>query len=175
VEDDGRSQDQCGAADVSGAAVRGLGDPVRRELYAYVSRRDEPVCRDEAAAAVGIGRPLAAYHLDKLCDLGLLIASYRRPAGRGGPGAGRPAKVYARSPGEFAVTVPPRQYELAGLLLAEAVGADPSGQATAALRRAAAAPEPGRPGPGRAGFRSARAGTARLTVMSSWPSRGSIV
>lgn len=131
------AQDQHGAEDRSDAAVHGLGDPVRRELYDYVSRRYEPVDRDEAAAAVGIGRPLAAYHLDKLCDLGLLTASYRRPAGRRGPGAGRPAKVYERSPREFAVTVPPRQYELAGRLLAEAVDADPSGQASATLRRAA--------------------------------------
>lgn len=133
----GGTQERDWADDGSGAAVHALGDPVRRELYDYVSRRDEPVCRDEAAAAVGIGRPLAAYHLDKLCDLGLLTAAYRRPAGRGGPGAGRPAKVYARSPREFAVTVPARQYELAGLLLAEAVDADPSGQAGAALRHAA--------------------------------------
>lgn len=133
----GGAEDHDWVDDGSSAAVHALGDPVRRELYDYVSRRDELVCRDEAAAAVGIGRPLAAYHLDKLCDLGLLTATYRRPAGRGGPGAGRPAKVYARSPREFAVTVPPRQYELAGLLLAGAVDADSSGQSGAALRRAA--------------------------------------
>jgi predicted ArsR family transcriptional regulator len=131
------AQERDWVDDGSGAAVHALGDPVRRELYDYVSRRDEPVCREEAAVAVGIGRPLAAYHLDKLCDLGLLTATYRRPAGRGGPGAGRPAKVYARSPREFAVTVPSRQYELAGLLLAEAVDGDRSGQAATALLRAA--------------------------------------
>ena len=99
------------------AAVGALEDPVRRELYVYVARRGQPVGRDEAATAVGIGRPLAAYHLDKLVELGLLSASYARPAGRRGPGAGRPAKIYARSGREFTVSVPQREYELAAKLL----------------------------------------------------------
>src|SRR5690348_8092810 len=119
------------------ALVYGLDDPVRRRLYDYVSGSAEPVGRDEAAAAIGIGRPLAAYHLDRLVSLGLLIADYRRPAGRTGPGAGRPAKVYARSQREFAVTVPPREYELAARLLAEAVEADPSDRSRTALAEAA--------------------------------------
>ncbi|HXP19081.1 MAG TPA: helix-turn-helix domain-containing protein [Streptosporangiaceae bacterium] len=119
------------------AVLSGLGDPVRRRLYEFVSGRTEPVTRDEAADAAGIGRPLAAYHLDKLVRLGLLTASYQRPPGRGGPGAGRPAKVYLRSAGEFAVTVPPREYELAARLLAEAVEADADGASQAALRAAA--------------------------------------
>jgi len=119
------------------AALSSLGDPVRRSLYDFVSGRTEPVGRDAAAAAAGIGRPLAAYHLDKLVSLGLLTASYQRPAGRGGPGAGRPAKVYARSGSEFAATVPPREYELAARLLAAAVEADRSGASRAALHDAA--------------------------------------
>ena len=119
------------------ALVCALDDPVRRRLYDYVSAADAPVGRDEAAAAAGVGRPLAAYHLDRLVSLGLLTADYRRPAGRSGPGAGRPAKRYSRSGSEFAVSVPPREYELAARLLAEAVESDPSGSARAALRRAA--------------------------------------
>ena len=119
------------------ASVSCLDDPVRGRLYAFVSGRGEPVGRDEAAAAVGIGRALAVYHLDKLVEAGLLTASYRRPPGRGGPGAGRPAKVYARSRGEFMVTVPVREYELAAGLLVQAVAADRSGQAGAALQAAA--------------------------------------
>src|SRR6185437_9152105 len=103
----------------------------------YVSGRDEAVGRDEAAAAVGIGRPLAAYHLDKLVDLGLLTASYQRPTGRRGPGAGRPAKLYAISGREFSVSIPPREYELAARLLAQAVNDDVSGGARAALGHAA--------------------------------------
>ncbi|MDR2985245.1 MAG: transcriptional regulator [Nocardiopsaceae bacterium] len=119
------------------ALVYGLDDPVRRRLYDYVAGSAEPVGRDEAAAAVGIGRPLAAYHLDRLVSLGLLTADYRRPPGRTGPGAGRPAKVYARSATEFAVTAPPREYELAARLLAEAVESDASGFSLACLKRAA--------------------------------------
>jgi predicted ArsR family transcriptional regulator len=134
---DGGSQDRPGIEDARVAAVCGLDDPVRRKLYDYVSQRGQAVGRDEAAAGIGIGRSLAAYHLDKLCDLGLLTASYQRPAWRRGPGAGRPAKLYARSGSEFAVTVPPREYELAGRLLAHAVDADPSGQARTVLGRAA--------------------------------------
>ena len=119
------------------AAVSSLEDPVRARLYQVVSESGSPMGRDEAAAAAGIGRPLAAYHLDKLVELGLLTASYQRPPGRGGPGAGRPPKVYARSAREFAVTVPPREYELAARLLAVAVESDTDGQSWTALRDAA--------------------------------------
>lgn len=119
------------------ATVSCLSDPVRGQLYAFVRSSPEPVSRDEAAAAAGIGRAIAVYHLDKLVESGLLTASYRRPAGRGGPGAGRPAKYYALSGAEFSVTVPPREYELAARLLAQAVAADPGGTSRAALGVAA--------------------------------------
>ena len=119
------------------AALSSLDDPVRRRLYEVVRERTEPVGRDEAAAAAGVGRALAVYHLDKLVEAGLLTASYQRPPGRSGPGAGRPAKLYTRSDREFAVTIPPREYELAAHLLVEAVESDPSGHSRAALLDAA--------------------------------------
>ena len=119
------------------AALSTLDDPVRSRLYRLVAGRTEPLGRDEAAAAVGIGRGLAAYHLDKLVEAGLLTASYERPPGRGGPGAGRPAKVYDRSEREFAVSVPAREYELAAVLLATAVDADAGGHCRKALFDAA--------------------------------------
>jgi predicted ArsR family transcriptional regulator len=119
------------------AAVSSLDDPVRARLYDIVSASSAAMGRDEAAAAAGIGRPLAAYHLDKLVELGLLSATYQRPADRTGPGAGRPAKLYARSGREFAVMVPPREYQLAARLLAVAVQSDASGRSSAALRAAA--------------------------------------
>jgi len=119
------------------ASVSCLDDPVRGRLYAFVSGRSEPVGRDEVAAAAGVGRALAVYHLDKLVEAGLLTASYRRPPGRSGPGAGRPAKFYARSGVEFMVTIPPREYELAARLLVQAVAADGSGGTRAALNDAA--------------------------------------
>ena len=119
------------------ASLSTLDDPVRRRLYEVVTRQPGPVGRDEAAAAAGIGRAAAVYHLDKLVESGLLAATYQRPAGRSGPGAGRPAKLYARADREFTVTVPPRSYELAARLLVQAVEADDSGQSRAALRQAA--------------------------------------
>jgi predicted ArsR family transcriptional regulator len=119
------------------ASLSTLDDPVRRRLYEVVTRQPGPVSRDEAASVAGIGRALAVYHLDKLVESGLLVASYSRPPGRTGPGAGRPAKLYARSDREFAVTVPPREYELAARLLVQAVEADPSDRSQAALAEAA--------------------------------------
>jgi predicted ArsR family transcriptional regulator len=119
------------------ASLSSLDDPVRRRLYEVVTRQPEPVSRDEAASAAGIGRALAVYHLDKLVESGLLTASYSRPPGRSGPGAGRPAKLYARSDREFSVTVPPREYELAARLLVQAVEADPGDRSRTALAEAA--------------------------------------
>lgn len=119
------------------ASLSSLDDPLRRRLYEVVTSQPGPVSRDEAASAAGIGRALAVYHLDKLVESGLLTASYQRPPGRSGPGAGRPAKMYARSDREFAVTVPPREYELAARLLVQAVEADPSDRSRTALAGAA--------------------------------------
>ena len=99
----------------------GLVDPVRRSLYHFVAGAGALVSRDEAAAAVDVSRSLAAYHLDRLADDGLLEVAYQRRTGRTGPGAGRPAKLYRRAPGEITVSVPPRDYELAARLLAAAV------------------------------------------------------
>jgi predicted ArsR family transcriptional regulator len=123
--------------DAALASVSCLNDPVRAQLYEFVAHSPEPVGRDEAAQAVGIGRAITVYHLDKLVESGLLAASYRRPPGRSGPGAGRPAKLYARSGREFMVTVPPREYELAAHLLAQVVAADSDGPSRAALGEAA--------------------------------------
>ena len=114
-----------------------LDEPVRRRLYEYVGDQDWPVSREEAAAAAGITRTLAAYHLDKLAEAGLLAISYRRPAGRAGPGAGRPAKFYRQSGQELAVSVPPRAYELLARLLAEAAESDTTGRVRTTLNKVA--------------------------------------
>jgi predicted ArsR family transcriptional regulator len=118
-------------------AVGRLAEPLRRHLYDVVAGRDEPISREEAARAVGISRSLAAYHLDAMVRDGLLAVSYARTSGRTGPGAGRTSKLYRRSGQEFAVNVPPRDYQLAASLLATAIEGDPTGAAAAALRRAA--------------------------------------
>src|SRR5918997_7061595 len=89
----------------------GLVDPVRRALYRFVAGAGALVSRDEAATAVEVSRSLAAYHLDRLADDGLLEVAYQRRTGRSGPGAGRPAKLYRRAPGGDTVSVPPRHYQ----------------------------------------------------------------
>jgi predicted ArsR family transcriptional regulator len=110
------------------AALAALTDGVRRAAYrAVLAAGAGPVGRDEVAEALGVGRSLAAFHLDKLVDAGLLEVSYARRSGRTGPGAGRPAKLYRAAAAEHVVSVPPRDYRTAAELLAEAVersGAD---------------------------------------------------
>src|ERR1700760_2881343 len=118
-------------------SLSSLDDPARRRLYEVVTLQSGPVSREEAASGAGIGRALAVYHLDKLVESGLLTASYQRPPGRSGPGAGRPAKMYARSDREFAVTVPPREYELAAGLLVRGAEPDRSARSGPALAGAA--------------------------------------
>jgi predicted ArsR family transcriptional regulator len=118
-------------------ALSSLGDATRRRIYDHVAAQSAPVSREEAAAAAGIGRTLAAYHLDRLAAEGLLTVTHQRRSGRTGPGAGRPAKLYARSDHEVAVSVPPRDYHLAARLLADAAAADTEGHTRRALAAAA--------------------------------------
>ncbi|MFE1194092.1 helix-turn-helix transcriptional regulator [Streptomyces olivaceoviridis] len=121
--------------DIDSIAV--LQDPVRRRLYDYVVAQGREVGRNEAAEAAGVARTLAAHHLDKLTEAGLLECGSRRLTGRSGPGAGRPAKVYTRARVERSVSLPARDYRTAAELLAEAAeqaGLD-AGLCAAARRR----------------------------------------
>ncbi len=126
--------------DVQVTGIAALGEPVRRALYRAVVATTTAVSRDRAAEAVGVARHTAKFHLDKLVADGLLEVEFGRPPGRGGPGAGRPAKLYRRSSRSLAVSLPARDYELAGRLLARAVtdaerGELPVGQALARAAR----------------------------------------
>jgi predicted ArsR family transcriptional regulator len=103
------------------AAISALGEPTRRALYEHIAEAGGWVSRDQAADAVGLERGTAAHHLDRLAADGLLEVDYQRLSGRQGPGAGRPAKLYRRAAREFEVALPPRDYMLAGRLLADAV------------------------------------------------------
>jgi predicted ArsR family transcriptional regulator len=99
-----------------------LADPVRHALYELVvSFEPGDLSRDQAGEALGIRRGLAAFHLDKLTEAGLLQTLYRRPPGVGGPGAGRPTKFYRRSSGQIDVSIPQRRYDLMGRFLADAI------------------------------------------------------
>lgn len=108
-------------------AVAALHHPLSRRAYELVVERGW-VTRDAAAAELAVGRPVAAFHLDKLVDAGLLEARYERTSGRTGPGAGRPAKVYGCSGREVEVSFPPRRYDLASNLLADALARTGSGE-----------------------------------------------
>lgn len=117
-------------------AIAALDEPTRRRLYEHVVRQPGPVGRDEAAAAVGTPRSTAAFHLDRLVDEGLLEAVYQRRTGRSGPGAGRPAKLYTRSPRQVTVSLPERHYELAAHLMAATIEeADRTAEAPRAVLR----------------------------------------
>jgi hypothetical protein len=59
-------------------------------------------------------RSVAACHLDKLAGAGLLQVRYQRLAGREGPGAGRPAKIYRRADIQLSVSLSERHDDQAG-------------------------------------------------------------
>ena len=120
-----------------------LTEPTRRALYDVVRAARGPMTRDEVAAAAGVSRRLAAFHLDQLAEAGLLAVDFARPPGRrAGPGAGRPAKRYLAELVELDVSLPPRRYDIAARVLARAV-AEP-GDASAHDRAVVVAQEEGR-------------------------------
>jgi predicted ArsR family transcriptional regulator len=103
------------------ATMAALGDPLRRAMYLFVASAPEHVSREQVAENFGVSRGVAAFHLDKLAELGLLEVEYQRPPGRSGPGAGRTAKFYRSTTEDVSFSVPAREYGLAGRLLAEAI------------------------------------------------------
>jgi predicted ArsR family transcriptional regulator len=118
-------------------AVALLDEPTRRRLYEVVAASGEPVGRDRAASAAGVSRELAAFHLDRLTEAGLLEAIYRRLGDRRGPGAGRPAKLYRRADAELAVSLPPRDYRRAAEILETAIATSDDPALDAAVGAAA--------------------------------------
>jgi predicted ArsR family transcriptional regulator len=125
-------------------AITALAEPTRRSVYDFVVGVGDWVGRDQAADATGLERGTVAHHLDRLAADGLLEVSFQRLSGRRGPGAGRPAKLYRRSRSEFELSLPPREYELAGRLLAAAVDRTRSGGGDIDAAVAAVADEQGR-------------------------------
>ena len=119
------------------AAIALLGDELRQRLYRFVAAQPGPVTRDQAAAAVGISRKLAAFHLDKLTAAGLLDTAAPDPASRR-PGPGRAPKAYRPAAAEVAVSIPERRYDALGEVLTQAMVADgPTGRAWRAAQRIA--------------------------------------
>jgi predicted ArsR family transcriptional regulator len=100
------------------AAIAALDDDVRRALYEHVRAAGSPVSREEAAAAVGISRKLAAFHLDKLVELGVLSSGFAPASTRR---VGRAPRLYEPAGQDIAVRVPERSPELLASILVEAV------------------------------------------------------
>ena len=119
-------------------AIAALVDPVRRRLYDLVVAEGQPVSREQAAAGAAVPLHSVRFHLDRLVEEGLLEVEYRRLTGR--TGAGRPAKLYRRSAREVAVSLPQRNYDLVGSILAAAVERTlEGGERAVALRQEARA------------------------------------
>lgn len=114
-------------------AVAALDDELRRGMYAFIRSAGRPVTRDEAAESVGISRKLAAFHLDKLVDVGVLRARSGRATGV--RKVGRAPKVYEPTDTDIRVSIPPRQYDvLADILLDAVVSEDDETARSAAIR-----------------------------------------
>ena len=111
-------------------AVAVLDDELRRGMYTFIRAARRPVTRDEAAAAVGISRKLAAFHLDKLVDAGVLRAGVQRSPRT----VGRAPKVYEPVETDISVSIPPRQPDLLADILLDAVLAEDDSAKSAALR-----------------------------------------
>jgi predicted ArsR family transcriptional regulator len=148
------------------SAVAVLNDPVRRALFDAVRRAPAALTREDAAAAVGISRKLAAFHLDKLVEVGLLRldSSPEAAAARRGR-VGRRPKCYRPAEAGVQVSIPPRRTNLLAELLLEAISTTRSTEdaIAAALRvarrRGRAVGEPERP------QRSRRMGAERALAL----------
>ncbi|MEV3960670.1 transcriptional regulator [Nocardia sp. NPDC050193] len=118
-------------------AVAALDDDLRRNMYWFIRRAGRPTTRDEAAEHVGISRKLAAFHLDKLVDTGLLQARYERTGGI--RRVGRAPKVYEPADIEVHVSIPERRHEILAEILMQAVLTEATGESAreATLRVAA--------------------------------------
>ncbi len=101
--------------------ISALDDELRHRLYLFTRAARRAVSREDAAEHAGISTKLAAFHLDKLVDRGLLKTYFARPGGRSGRGAGRTAKFYEPSDAQIDLSVPPRRYRFVGELLVKAL------------------------------------------------------
>ncbi len=126
-----------GLDDASLDSLAVLGDELRRRMFDVLRRERRPLTREEVAAAVGVSRKLAAFHLDKLVAAGLLRAHYEPPDGV--RRVGRQPKVYEPADEAISVSIPERRFELLAGILAEAVQTEESDETgrQAALRVAA--------------------------------------
>ncbi|MDQ0769501.1 putative ArsR family transcriptional regulator [Pseudarthrobacter defluvii] len=98
-----------------------LADPVRRALYQALIRSPVPLTRDQLVRELNLAPSTASFHLEKLVQEGLLETESRKLGSKTGPGSGRPSKFYKPVLDEVQLSIPAREYELAGRLLASAI------------------------------------------------------
>lgn len=97
-----------------------IGESELREALLFVRASAQPVTADEAAEALHVHRSVARGRLERLVRTGVVETSFARRSGRSGPGAGRPAKLYAAAPESQALELPARHLpELVSRLLDE--------------------------------------------------------
>jgi predicted ArsR family transcriptional regulator len=99
----------------------GLGAKELRDTLLHARAQERPVSADDVACAFGVHRNVARGRLERLAAAGLLEPAFERRSGRQGPGAGRPAKVYAVAPELSTLEFPPRHSEELVSLLASAL------------------------------------------------------
>lgn len=105
-----------------GDLTASLGDPTRRAIYIAVRESPEPMTSSMVAKLFDIHPNVARHHLDRLASDGYLQVSHRRPSGKSGPGAGRPAKCYEATEKEIEVHFPARRYDILVELLTRIIG-----------------------------------------------------
>ncbi|HYZ36134.1 MAG TPA: helix-turn-helix domain-containing protein [Pseudonocardiaceae bacterium] len=103
-------------------AAAALSDELRRQMYAYIRQARRPVSREEAAERVGISRKLAAFHLDKLVEVGLLRAHFEPMDGI--RKVGRAPKLYEPTDAGLRITIPAREPDLLADILVDALLAE---------------------------------------------------
>ena len=129
---DPTTSSRAGSDDLPAAAVlmavAALNDDLRRQMYGFIRRARRPVSREEAAESVGISRKLAAFHLDKLVEVGLLQAHYE-PLG-GIRKVGRAPKRYEPTDATVQVSIPARKHDLLASILIDALLTEDQGKAS---------------------------------------------
>lgn len=130
-----RSTQEPPAADPAIPAIRAvaaLQDQLRRGMYLFIRRTRRPVTREEAAAAVGISRKLAAFHLDKLVEAGVLRARYQAVGET--RKVGRTPKAYEPADTDIQLSIPHREHDILADILLDAVLTDDGNARAAAVR-----------------------------------------
>lgn len=104
-----------------GDITSALGDPTRRAIYIAVREAADPLTSSHIADLFNLHPNVARHHLDKLATDGYLDIDRRRPSGKSGPGAGRPAKCYTPSGKGIDLHFPTRRNNLLVELLVRIV------------------------------------------------------